>query len=198
MPVVGSAKPRKVLTRAGGRPGDALYVSGTIGAAAAGLEWLRSRPRGSALEPEDARLRECVSRHRRPVPRLRLGALAGQMRAATACMDLSDGLADAVRQLAAQSGTGATVDAAPLPVHPGAAEWFSRQGRDPAVASMAGGDDYELLFAVPARFRGRFRYVIQHAQGVPLTRIGELTRDRQVVLSREGRSEPLPAGFVHF
>lgn len=196
--VVGSAKPRKVLTRSGGRPGDTLYVSGTIGAAAAGLDWLRAQPRGARMEPDDPALRDCVLRHRRPTPRLRLGALAGQARAASACMDLSDGLADAVRQIAEQSGAGATIEASSLPVHPGAARWFGFQGKDAIAASLSGGDDYELLFAVPARFRGRFRGVMQHAQGVPLTPVGELTRDRQLVMRRDGRSEPLPAGFAHF
>jgi thiamine-monophosphate kinase len=196
--VVGSAKPRRVLTRAGGRPGDALYVSGSLGAAAAGLDWLRAQPRGSAIEPDDAGLRECVARHRCPTPRVRLGAVAGQTRAASACMDLSDGLADAVSQIAERSGTGAIVDAAALPVHPAGARWFTSRGRDPIAAAIAGGDDYELLFSVPARARGRWRNVVRHAHGIPLTKIGELTRDRQILLSREGSMEPLPQGFVHF
>lgn len=194
---IGSVRPRKTLTRAGGRAGDALYVTGTIGAAAAGLGWLRAEGR-SGRQPQDEPLRECVARHRRPVPRLRIGALAGQGKAATACMDLSDGLADAVRQVAGQSGTGARIDAAALPVHPGASRWFSAQGHDAISAAIAGGDDYELLFAVPARYRGRFRAVIQHARGVPITRIGELTRERRLEVVRDGRAEPLPSGFVHF
>ena len=194
---VGSVRPRKILTRAGGRPGDVLYLTGTIGAAAAGLGWLRAQGR-SGREPEDEALRECVARHRRPAPRLRIGALAGQNRAASACMDLSDGLADAVRQVAEQSGTGARIDGAALPIHPGAALWFSSQGQDPALAAIAGGDDYELLLAVPAKHRGRFRSVVQQARGVPLTRIGELTKDRDLVVVRGDRREPLPAGFLHF
>ena len=196
--VVGSIRPRKILTRGGGRPGDALYVTGTIGAAAAGLEWLRAHAQGGRAEPEDPTVGECVSRHRRPEPRLRLGAIAGQAKAASACMDLSDGLADAVRQVAESSGTGAVIDASLLPVHPGAVRWFSARGRDPVMAALGGGDDYELLFAVPARFRGRFRHVSQAARGVPLTRIGELTRERTLVVRRDGRSEPLPTGFAHF
>jgi thiamine monophosphate kinase len=83
-------------------------------------------------------------------------------------------------------------------VHPGAVRWFTSQGQDPITAAAAGGDDYELLFAVPARVRGRFRGVIRHAQGIPLTRIGELTREPEVVLLRDGRREPLPSGYVHF
>ena len=196
--VTGSVKPRKILTRSGGRPGDALYVSGTIGAAAAGLDWLRAQGRGGPGEPADARMCECVNRHRRPEPRARLGAIAGQTKAASACMDLSDGLADAVTQVAEQSGTGAVIDASVLPIHPGALDWFSSAGRDPVEAAVSGGDDYELLFAVPARFRGRFRNLLRHARGVPLTCIGELTQNRQIILMRNGRSEPLPSGFVHF
>ena len=192
--LVGSAKPRRVLTRSGGRPGDILYVSGTIGAAAAGLDWLQT---GRTGDPDDRQLRECVVRHRRPVPRLRLGALAGQTRAASACMDLSDGLADAITQLCRESGTGAAVDAGALPIHPAAARWFAARGQDPVLAAMSGGDDYELLLAVPPRRRGRFRNVVRHAQ-VTLTRVGELTADKAVALTRGGRREALPSGFAHF
>ncbi len=194
--VVGSVRPRRILTRSGGRPGDALYVSGTIGAAAAGLGWLRRY--GGAEPPEDAALAECVGRHRRPEPRARLGALLGRTRTASACMDLSDGLADAVRQIAEASGVGARVAASELPIHPGAANWFRLQGVDPVQASLSGGDDYELLFALTTRRRGRLRLVERQARGVRLTRIGELTKERGLVVERGGAAEPLPAGFVHF
>ena len=194
--LVGSVKPRRVLTRGGGRPGDALYLTGSIGAAAAGLAWLRSHPRGS--DPETVEMKECVARHRRPLPRLRIGAVAGRTRAASACMDLSDGLADAVRQIAEQSGTGARIDAEALPVHPGATGWFAAQGSDAITATISGGDDYELLLAVPPRFKGRLRNLMRLAQGVAMTRIGELTAERGIGLVRAGRTEPLPSGFVHF
>jgi thiamine-monophosphate kinase len=205
--VVGSVKPRKILTRGGGRAGDALYVTGQIGAAAAGLGWLRQE----AGEPDEARrahtivprphdpgLAECVARHCRPQPRARIGALLGRTRAASACMDLSDGLADAVRQLSCVSHTGAAIDAASLPLHPAARAWFTATGDDAVAASVAGGDDYELLFAVPRRARGRLRGVLREARGVPITRIGELTDDRSIGLVSGGRLEPLPPGFVHF
>ncbi|HVL67826.1 MAG TPA: thiamine-phosphate kinase [Vicinamibacterales bacterium] len=192
----GHVRPRRILTRGGGRPGDALYVTGSLGAAAAGLDWLRAG--APADEAEQGLLETCARRHRRPQPRTRIGRLLGGNRAASACMDLSDGLADAVRQLAEASGTGAVIDGAALPIDPAAARWFENRGRDPILAAAEGGDDFELLFAVPKKRRGRLRAVVSGARGVPLTRIGELTASTDLVLQRGGRDEPLPQGYVHF
>jgi thiamine-monophosphate kinase len=113
-------------------------------------------------------------------------------------MDLSDGLADALGQMASASGTGAAIDAAALPLHPAARDWFTSSGRDPVEACVAGGDDYELLFAVPRRAHGRLRAVVRQARGVPVTRIGEVSAAVSVGMVRDGRVEPLPTGFVHF
>ena len=90
-------------------------------------------------------------------------------------MDLSDGLADAARQIAQASGTGVCVDAALLPVHPGARRWFEARGLDPIAAALSGGEDYELLFAVPRRRRRGFLAAIARQGGIAATRIGELT-----------------------
>jgi thiamine-monophosphate kinase len=113
-------------------------------------------------------------------------------------MDLSDGLADAITQVAAASGTGATIDASALPVHPAAGAWFGAAGGDALNAVLSGGDDYELLFTVPTRRRGRLRAVVRESRGVAVTKIGELTAGGDVALERDGRREPLPPGFVHF
>ena len=191
----GSVRRRRVLTRNGGRPGDALYVTGSLGAAAAGLDWLRSS--GSPGFPLETGIGACVGRHRRPEPRLRIGALLGRNQAASACMDLSDGLGDAVRQIAEASGTGASVDAAALPVDRAAADWFTSRQLDPVTAAVSGGDDYELLFSVPRKFAGRLRPVQRGARGVALTRIGELTAEPGVRLLRAGIPEELPRGFEH-
>jgi thiamine-monophosphate kinase len=194
--VTGHARARNVLTRGGGRAGDDLYVTGAVGAAAAGLGFALAGLAGdhAAIDGMEA----CVARHRRPEPRVRFGALLGRNRAASACMDLSDGLADAVRQVAGASGTGATVDAAALPIPDAARQWFSGAGVEPLAAAAAGGDDYELLFAVPRRSRGRLATVVRQSRGVPVTRIGTLTREPDVLLIRNGAPEPMPAGFVHF
>lgn len=194
---LGHVRPRRFLTRGGGRPGDALYVTGTIGAAAAGLDWLKTRDEAVRFQAEQD-MAPCVLRHRRPAPRTRVGALLGRNRAASACMDLSDGLADAVRQVAEASGTGARVDASRLPVDPAASRWFTSRDIDPIRAALAGGDDFELLFAVPRKVAGRLRHVVSGARGLSITRIGELTAERALVVERSGRHEPLPEGYEHF
>jgi thiamine-monophosphate kinase len=203
----GEVSPRKWLTRSGAKPGDAVYVSGTIGGAAAGLEMLRSgtghrQPgSGGALADPGSRIPvpDCVAKYLRPEPRVRLGVAVGRHRAATAAMDLSDGLADALEQVATASGVGVVVDAALLPIDACAREWWTALGVDPVTAALAGGDDYELLFAVRQKGAAALRAVTRRVAQPPLTKIGEFTRDpRQRVVMRAGETEPLPKGFEHF
>jgi thiamine-monophosphate kinase len=192
--VSGTAKRRKVLLRSGGRAGDELFVSGTIGGAAAGLAWLQQ---SGGVAPGDPATADAVTRFLRPEPRLRLGLLAGRTRAASAAMDLSDGLADAVRQLAEASGTGARIEAAALPIHPGVA---AVMGDAEAVlgTALGGGEDYELLLAVPRRAGRRFAAAAKLAR-LPVTRIGALTPAASALtLATEAGDRPIPEGFEHF
>jgi thiamine-monophosphate kinase len=140
----------------------------------------------------------CRERHRRPVPRVRLGIALARAGAARAAMDASDGLADAVRQLATAGGCGARIEAEAVPVEAGAREWWTSKGQDPVLAAIRGGEDYELVFAMPPRWAGRLRQVRQHVRQPALTRIGMLTRRPGVVLVRAGREENWPDGFEHF
>jgi len=189
----GEVAPRRWLTRSGAAAGHDIYVSGTIGGATAGLEMLQQREAGSR-EPSA----ECIARHRRPEPRVRLGIAMGRARAARAAMDLSDGLADALRQVAAASGVGVKIDAALLPIDPCARDWWSSRGIDPVIAAVKGGDDYELLFAVPRRGQGALRSVARHVSD-PLTKIGVFTKDPgELVIERAGKVDSLPEGFEHF
>jgi thiamine-monophosphate kinase len=177
--VTGSVHSRRVLTRGGARVGDDLYVTGSLGGAALGLRLLRE---------DAASAGAAVDRYRRPEPRTRFGLLLGRNRAARACIDLSDGLADGVRQIAEASGLGAIVEADELPIETGSTL------RD----ALAGGEDYELLFAVSPRMRSRLRNARRVAGDLTVTRIGRLTADRAMLLSRSGSTEELPAGFEHF
>ena len=196
----GEVASRKWLTRSGARAGDAIYVSGTIGGAAAGLEMLQTGAgigdpgTGNALP-----VPRCVAKYLRPEPRVDLGVAMGRNRVATAAMDLSDGLADALEQVGTASGTGVRIDAAALPIDPGAHEWWTAQGADAVHAAVAGGDDYELLLAVPRKARGPLRNVVRQVANPPLTKIGEFTKDpRERVMIRAGKEEALPKGFEHF
>ena len=186
----GSVHRRGVLARAGARAGDDLYVSGALGGAAAGLRML-SAAAASPLwrDKRDELVRDpCAVRYLRPEPRTRLGLMLGRNRAARACVDLSDGLADGIRQIGDASGLGAVVEADALPIEKGATL------RD----ALDGGEDYELLFAVSPRMRPRLKNARRLASGLTVTRIGRLTADRAMLLSRNGSTEELPAGFEHF
>ncbi|MCC7417370.1 MAG: thiamine-phosphate kinase [Acidobacteria bacterium] len=185
---IGTVKRRQALTRAGARAGDDIYVSGTIGAAAAGLQALRraAAPASSA-----------VARFLYPEPRVRLGVVLARNRAATACMDLSDGLADAIRQVAEASGVGAILDAEAVPIDPAARAWFESRGADPVHAALAGGDDYELLVAVGPRLRRRLA-AVAGSPGAPLTRIGVFTEERALIVRRGAHDTPMPEGYQHF
>jgi thiamine-monophosphate kinase len=187
---IGTIKRRSVMTRGGARPGDHVYVTGSIGAAVVGLALLRA-----GESPLD---HPCVQRYLRPLPRVRIGSLLGRNRAASACIDLSDGLADGLTRLAAASEVGISIDAGALPIEDEARRWFDRHGTSPEPAAMSGGDDYELLFTARPRLRGRLASVLRHAD-VPITRIGTCTGERALVLAfGDGRTEPVPAGFSHF
>jgi thiamine-monophosphate kinase len=186
---VGTVGRRRVLTRSGARPGDHVYVSGTLGGAQAGLEQLQAGAAGDEAPS--------AARYLRPQPRVRLGTLLGRARAASACMDLSDGLGDALDQVAEASAVAIDVDTAALPVEDATRAWFARTGVD-LVAAIAGSDDYELLFTVPPRTAGRLRHVTALVKDVPVTRIGTVAAGTGVRLRRDDRFDALPAGYSHF
>jgi thiamine-monophosphate kinase len=205
---IGTVKRRQALTRGGARPGDELYVSGTIGSAAAGLESLRRQLAGARSSGDDGVPAPntgdtpLIDAYLRPAPRIRIGTLLSRNRAATACMDLSDGLSDAVYQIAEASGVGAEIDADALPIDPAARAVLRARHDDPIVRAITAGDDYELLAAVRPRMRRRLAAVTRHGD-VPLRRIGIVTADRAVVLKRStaGGVErmPLPRdSYAHF
>jgi thiamine-monophosphate kinase len=187
---IGAARPRRVLTRAGARPGDAVYVTGTLGEAAVGLQRLRV---GDA-DASDS----CVVRYLRPEPRVRAGMLLGRTRAASSCMDVSDGLADCVRQVAEASGVGIMLDAASIPISAEVREAQTRRERDPLESALSGGDDYELFFTVRPAHRGRLRMVRQQLGDLPITRIGVVTKARDLLLRVADGTRGLPDGYQHF
>ena len=166
-------------------------MTGWLGDAAVGLVALQSGANGEAVD-------SCIERYLRPDPRVRAGLLLGRNRAATSCMDLSDGLADAARQVAAASGVGITLDAAALPIGHEARRWHERTGGDAVATALSGGDDYELLFTVRQSHRGRFRGAMKQMGSLPVTRIGVVTKPPELLLRDEHGTRPLPEGYEHF
>ena len=181
--LVGAAPPRPV-TRAGARPGDLVYVTGTLGDAALGLRLLR---RGGVAAAGAA-----VRRFRAPTPRLDAGEILARQRLASAMIDVSDGLLQDLGHLCAASGVGARIELARLPCSAA----VRRAGVDLA---LHGGEDYELLFAVPPRRRAALARAAARF-GCRLTRIGEISRGDGVrLVDAAGREMAVgDAGFDHF
>jgi thiamine-monophosphate kinase len=170
---LGSAHRRKMLTRNGAIVGDEVYVTGTLGDAATGLLRLE----------EDHSANEHAGRYLRPDPRVRAGLLLGKNGAATSCMDLSDGLADGVRQIAEASSVGMTLDGQfYFRLGPRTREWLSRKGRDPIEVALRGGDDFELVFTARPKQAGRLRAVRRHLGDLPITRIGSSPEARRLIV----------------
>jgi thiamine-monophosphate kinase len=97
----------------------------------------------------------CTRRYLYPEPRVRLGLLLSRNRAASAAIDLSDGLTDGVHRIADAGGVGVVIDQDALPIDPAVRAWFADRGLDPSAEAMTAGDDYELLLAVrPSSVKG--------------------------------------------
>jgi thiamine-monophosphate kinase len=188
---IGSVRPRRALERRGARPGDEIYVTGTVGDAATGLAMLRASAPATA---ESA----CARRYLRPEPRVRAGLQLSHHGAASSCVDLSDGLADGLRQLARASSVGVEIDAGALPVSDEARAWHAAAGTDWLATALGGGDDYELLFTVRPRHRGRLRGARRRIGDLPITRIGVVTRGADLLVRDASGCRALPHGFEHF
>ena len=192
---MGTVHPRRLLRRAGARPGDQVFVTGQLGAAAAGLAL---RASGAPIATLDADQQSCVRRYDRPDARLRTGVIVARNRAASACMDLSDGLADAAAQVADASGCGVELHATEIPVHPGVRAGAAGLDRAPLELALSGGDDYELLFAVPKRRTKVFLAAVHQAGESSVTHIGTCIRTPGAwLIDARGRT-PLAGGFSHF
>lgn len=181
---MGSVATGQELRRSTARPGDLVAVSGSIGDAALGLAVLRGRiPKGEGTEA-------LISRYHLPQPRIALGQrLAGR---ATACMDISDGLAGDLAHICEASGLGAVIEAARVPL---SAQARAIVARDPKwlTTVLTGGDDYELLFTLPPARESELA-------GLPVTVIGRMEAGSGVkVVDSTGNPLALGVGgYRHF
>jgi len=198
--LLGSAPAGRALRRSTARAGDVLYVTGQLGGSAAELALLKERGRLSSVREVVELVDPNPHPHLYPRPRLMVGQELLCRKIASACMDISDGLSTDLQHLCEESHLGAVIEASALPIHPLAsgltAHWRSGSKlQKPASLALHGGEDYELLFAASAKTR-----VPRSIAGVPITRIGALTRSRSILLiDFEGRRTGLNAkGWEHF
>jgi thiamine-monophosphate kinase len=178
---VGKVKTGKALLRSGARAGDAIYVTGALGGAAVFVRDERARTTAKHRENDP---------HLWPKPRLGVGVLLVKRGLATGCIDVSDGVSVDLAHLCEESGCGAVVESARIPVHP-----LASARKDGLELALHGGEDYELLFTARAGTK-----VPRSIGGVKVTRIGRMVRGKGVkIVGEDGRVRPLKAGgWEHF
>jgi len=183
--ILTGAVPRgKALLRSGARPGDRIYVTGNLGGAAVELAALGRSPRDFAKSTDASK----TAPHLYPQPRIAQGLWLRKHSAASAAMDLSDGLSTDLTHLCDESGVAAEIDVASLPLGKGAT----------LEMALHGGEDYELLFTAP-----RTTKLPRTIAGVAITPIGRMISPKRkqprVILLTQTGSQPLePHGWEHF
>ena len=185
--VAGHVATGRALTRSGAAAGDAIYVSGAPGEAAAGLARLQA-----GIAPPDDPL---VRRLNRPEPRVALGRrLVG---VASACIDISDGLAADLGHILAASGVGATLDVDALPASDALRAAAAETEAQLHEWILHGGDDYELCFCAPHALTGELAEA--SSNGLPITRVGVIEATTGLRATAGGEFVSIVgAGYRHF
>lgn len=181
---LGRVRRKRALLRSGARPGDRLFVSGIPGMGSRGRELVHG-----GLRPRTREDRMAVARHRQPRARWELGMALSRLGLASAAIDISDGVSTDLDHLCEESGVGAVIDAARMPL---------LSLPDGLQRALEGGEDYELLFTVPPRKAARLRRL--NVPGVVCTEIGEIVaRPGMWLRSPNGKKQRLrPRGWEHF
>jgi thiamine-monophosphate kinase len=182
--VIGEVPRGRAVLRRGAKPGDLIFVTGTLGEADAGLAQLRKQK--GVARPSNAALRK----HLYPRPRLELGQWLAEKRLANAMMDVSDGLSTDLPRLCKASGVGAFVEIDSLP------RTSLLPDRKAKEFALHGGDDYELLFTASAR---NARHLPKNFRGLRISCIGGITKKkRTLLLTGRGLERLRPGGWDPF
>jgi thiamine-monophosphate kinase len=198
--VAGECAAGASVMRSGAKPGDQIFVTGSLGAAAAGLRLIE---RGAHLaeqnlgDEDSQKLDHVLIRQLRPEPRVGWGIVLGEERLATAMIDLSDGLSSDLNHLCTASDVGGLIDSALLPIDNRVVELCGRRALDPLQLALHGGEDFELLFTVKPADVARLP---RRVDGVEIKRIGEVTKAVEGVKISEGSRiwDLKPGGWKHF
>jgi thiamine-monophosphate kinase len=204
--VLGEIARGHAVPRSGARPGDLIYVSGTLGRAQLGLEVLLKSPAptklptASRVNERGPQLRRLLRPHLYPAIRLELGAWLAKHRIASAMMDISDGLSTDLARLCSASRVGAQIRSESIPkvaLPEALTKYIKRLSLDPLKMALHGGDDYELLFTVSPR---NIKMLSKAPGFSQLTAIGEIPRGKGITLfSPNGAKKPLtPQGWDPF
>ena len=184
--LLGEVEPDHLLLRSGAQVGDRVLVTGSLGRSAAGLALL--------LQPEvqvsEEQAQDVLAAHLTPTPRLNEGHVIGQTRAATAMLDLSDGLASDVGHICEMSKVGVRIDGGRVPISEATIAVAAKIGQDSLRMALFGGEDYELLFTAPMDRAQQLALAVESETGTPVTDVGE------IVPASEGRTLMLPDGTV--
>lgn len=186
--LIGAVPHGKALLRSGARPGDLIYVTGSVGGAAAGLDMLRELAGPECPGPMPDEPHDALAAQLRPRPRIQPGLSLRRRRLATAAIDVSDGLSTDLAHLCEESAVSATIQAGRLPI----------TARASLEQALHGGEDYELLFTARPGTR-----VPRSIAGVAVTQIGEITATKHgkpaLMIANGETVEPLePRGWEHF
>lgn len=198
--VVGECSTNLSVKRSGAKPGDQMFVTGSLGAAAAGLRLIE---RGAHLaeqnldDDDSQKLDHVLLRQLRPEPRVGWGIVLGEERLATSMIDISDGLSSDLNHLCSASGVGALIESSELPIDHQVAELCGRRALDPLQLALHGGEDFELLFTVKPDDVSRLP---RRVDGVEIKGIGEIRKESEGVMISEGSRvwELKPGGWKHF
>lgn len=195
--VLGECDKTSPVLRTGARVGDRIFVTGSLGAAGAGLRLLErgARINKGTKDHEWESIESLLLRQLAPEPRVGWGLVLGQERLATSMIDLSDGLSSDLHHLCAESQVGALIQSASLPVDDLVTELCGRRALDPLMLALHGGEDFELLFTVAPTNVARLP---RKVDGVSITEIGEVTTEGIRVAEASRVWDLQPEGWKHF
>ncbi|MGQ9472539.1 MAG: thiamine-phosphate kinase [Candidatus Caldatribacteriaceae bacterium] len=185
---------RPLPLRSCARVGDAIVVTGFLGESRAGLSITLGND-----EEEKEKYRLLWERYCVPQPRIEVGRFLGSLGERIALIDISDGLVQDLLHVTQASGVGAILYAEAIPLSPLLREWCKRRGEDPLQLALGGGEDFELLFTMERVLAEEVVKDMERLCGVQATIVGEVIEERNIFLSREGKSERLVLpGWNHF